>query len=74
MFQLIDECSDQRARFVRVFPPRVNDLRERLRRLGNCSNRHAYAYDPNEVRAALDSLQQELDLTTAKLLRRGRHA
>ena len=70
MLQLIEE-TEQRARFIRVFPPRVNDLRARLRRLGNCSNRHAYAYNPNEVRSALDSLQQELDLTRAKLLRRG---
>ena len=69
MFRLVDE---RRARFERVFPSRVRDVRDRVRRLGNCANAQNYRYEGREVLAELDGLQAELDFVRAKLLAGGR--
>lgn len=66
MFKLTDDDDERRARFRRVAPRRAEGLRDGLRRLGNCSNRHAYAYEPAEVKAMFDDLQRELDLSRTK--------
>lgn len=70
MFRLYDKDHDERRdRFQRVAPRRAGQLRDGFRRLGNCANRYAYAYEANEVRAMFDGLQRDLDLARAKFLR-----
>jgi hypothetical protein len=51
-------------RFVRVMERRTNETLERIRVLGNCSNRNTYSYSDDEVTAVFAQL--ELALRTAR--------
>ena len=39
----------KKDRFRRIFPPRVDKLRDQLRILGNCSNKHNYEWDSSQL-------------------------
>lgn len=53
------------ARFKRVFPPRVQKVRDSLRILSNCSTKNNYAWDQSQVRQVFGLLLREY-ISTAK--------
>jgi hypothetical protein len=56
----------KRDRFVRIAARRTQHVLERLRILGNCSNRGAYEYSPEDVEKIFNTIQEELGLTRRK--------
>lgn len=53
-------------RFVRLAIKRTNAVLEKLRVLGNCSNRGAYEYSNDEVEKMFAAISEELRLIKAK--------
>ena len=43
---------EKRARFARMFPARVDTLRDTLRKIANCSNKGNYDWDTDKVQEA----------------------
>ncbi len=55
----------KRERFARMFPSRVDTLRDTLRKISNCSNRTNYEWDRDKVQSAWILIAEEFT-TTAK--------
>jgi hypothetical protein len=55
----------KRDRFARMFPARVNALRDTLRKIANCSNKGNYEWDRDKVQNAWVLIAEEFT-TTAK--------
>lgn len=53
-------------RFVRLATKRANAVLEKLRVLGNCSNRSVYEYSEEEVNKIFSAIGRELNETKAK--------
>jgi len=53
------------ARFKRLAQPRANDILNRLRVLGNCSNKQAYRYTPEQVEKIFSAIEAEVQKTRA---------
>lgn len=51
---------EKRERFVRIAENRTNKILEQIRLLGNCSNKHNYDYDEEDVRKIFGVIEQEL--------------
>ena len=47
-------------RFKRIASQRTNDVLERLRILGNCSNRQTYAYNEKDVKAIFAAIEKKV--------------
>ncbi len=56
----------KKERFSRIFPSRVEKLRDQLRILGNCSNKTNYQWNEKQVTMAFALLMREY-ITIAKL-------
>ena len=56
----------KKERFSRIFPSRVEKLRDQLRILGNCSNKTNYQWNERQVTMAFALLMREY-ITIAKL-------
>lgn len=56
----------KRARFLRIAAKRTQHVLNRLRILGNCSNRGVYEFTPEEVERIFRAIQDELDATRRK--------
>ncbi len=56
----------KKERFSRIFPSRVEKLRDQLRILGNCSNKTNYQWNEKQVTLAFALLMREY-MTIAKL-------
>ena len=56
---------EKRARFARMFPARVDTLRDTLRKISNCSNRGNYDWDPEKVQKAWELIAEEFADTAA---------
>ena len=39
----------KKDRFSRIFPPRVEKIRDQMRVLGNCASKSSYEYDSNQI-------------------------
>lgn len=50
----------KRDRFVRIAARRTQHVMERLRILGNCSNRTVYEYTPEDVEKIFGAIQEEI--------------
>ena len=59
-------------RFVRVMERRTNETLERIRVLGNCSNRNTYSYSDDEVTAVFGELERALRTARARFKTRQR--
>jgi hypothetical protein len=46
---MTQSTKEKQERFRRIFPPRVDKLRDQLRILGHCSNKGNYEWDPNQL-------------------------
>jgi hypothetical protein len=56
----------KREAFKRLAERRTNAAMDRIRVIGNLSNRNAYEYSDEDVRAIFAALEQELKVTRAK--------
>ena len=57
---------EKRDRFARIFPNRIDKLRDGLRIAGNCSNTSNYAWDPSKIQLLFVLLFKEF-IATAEL-------
>ncbi len=55
-------------RFKRVASKRTNDILERIRILGNCSNKSSYEYTEEEVNKIFSEIDKQLKFIKAKFL------
>lgn len=55
-------------RFKRVASKRTNEILEKIRILGNCSNKSSYEYAEEEVNKIFSEIDKQLKLTKAKFL------
>jgi len=62
----MEETKDER--FKRIAAKRTNDVLEKIRILGNCSNRSSYKYTSEEINKIFSELEKQLKLTKARFL------
>jgi len=55
-------------RFKRIAAKRTNDILEKIRILGNCSNKSSYEYTEEEVNKIFSEIEKYLKLTRARFL------
>ncbi len=55
-------------RFKRIATKRTNDVLEKIRILGNCSNKSSYEYTAEEINKIISEIDRQLRLTKAKFL------
>ena len=55
-------------RFKRIASKRTNDILEKIRILGNCSNKSSYEYGEEEINKIFSEIDKQLKLTKAKFL------
>jgi hypothetical protein len=55
-------------RFKRVASKRTNGILEKIRILGNCSNKSSYEYTEEEVNKIFSEIDKQLKLTKSKFL------
>ena len=51
----------KRSRFSRIFPARVDKIRDQLRILGNCSSKSSYEWDEGQIERFFAYILQELE-------------
>lgn len=56
----------RKERFRRLAGKRTNDVLQRIRILGNCSNRSSYDYTEVEVNKIFSAIEKELRATKAR--------
>lgn len=62
----MEETKDER--FKRIAAKRTNDVLEKIRILGNCSNRSSYKYTTEEINKIFSELDKQLKFTKARFL------
>ena len=55
-------------RFRRIAAKRTNDILEKIRILGNCSNKSSYEYTEEEINKIFSEIDRQLKLAKAKFL------
>lgn len=60
------EQEHQKDRFKRLASLRTNTVLKRLKVLGNCSNRHIYEYDEQDVNKIFSEIEKRVKETKAK--------
>lgn len=55
-------------RFKRIAAKRTNDILEKIRILGNCSNKSSYEYTEEEINKIFSELDKQLKMTKGKFL------
>lgn len=55
-------------RFKRVAGKRTNDVLDKIRLLGNCSNKNTYEYSKEEVNKIYNEIEKNLKITKLKYL------
>lgn len=60
-------------KFKRVAVRRANDLLERIRILGNCSNKATYEYEPEEIGKIFTELEKALRACRARYKAQSQH-
>lgn len=58
--------SQKQERFKRLATKRTNSILERLRVLGNCSNRNVYDYTEQEINKIFSAIDRQIKETKAK--------
>lgn len=58
----------RRDRFKRIAAKRTNDILEKVRILGNCSNKSSYEYAEEDVNKIFSEIDKQLKFTKAKFL------
>jgi len=62
------EKETKNKRFKRIATKRTNEILEKVRILGNCSNRSSYEFTEEEVSKIFTEIERLLKLTKAKFL------
>ncbi|MEK6690412.1 MAG: hypothetical protein AABY78_03805 [Nitrospirota bacterium] len=62
------EQESRHERFKRIASKRTNDILEKIRILGNCSNKSSYEYTEEEINKIFSEIDKQLKLTKAKFL------
>jgi hypothetical protein len=62
------EQETRHERFKRVASKRTNEILEKIRILGNCSNKSSYEYTEEEVNKIFSEIDKQLKMTKAKFL------
>lgn len=60
-------------RFKRLATKRANDVLERIRILGNLSNKSAYEYTDEEIKRIFSSIDEQLRASKARFIRTKRY-
>lgn len=66
------EQESRNERFKRIAAKRTNDILEKIRILGNCSNKSSYEYTEDEVNKIFSEIDKQSKLIKAKFLARKR--
>ena len=59
---------NKNERFKRIATKRTNEILEKIRILGNCSNKSSYEYSEEEINKIFSEIDKQLRLTKAKFL------
>lgn len=62
------EKENRHERFKRLATKRTNEILEKIRILGNCSNKSSYEYTEEEINKIFSEIEKQLKLTKAKFL------
>ena len=62
----MNETENRKQRFTRVATKRTNDILERIRILGNCSNKSSYEYSQEEINKIFGTIERALRETKAR--------
>ena len=62
------EEETRNERFKRIASKRTNEILEKIRILGNCSNKSSYEYTDEEINKIFSEIEKQLKLTKAKFL------
>lgn len=62
------EQESRHERFKRIASKRTNDILEKIRILGNCSNKSSYEYTEEEINKIFSEIDKQLKLTKARFL------
>lgn len=62
--------SSRRERFMNVAEARTQAILNRIRILGNCSNKSLYEYYPEEIDKIFRAIQEQLNLTKIKFTKK----
>lgn len=62
------EKETRHERFKRIAAKRTNEILEKIRILGNCSNKSSYEYTEEEINKIYSEIDKQLKLTKAKFL------
>jgi len=62
------EKETRHERFKRLASKRTNEILEKIRILGNCSNKSSYEYTEEEINKIFSEIEKQLKLTKAKFL------
>lgn len=60
----------RRERFKRVAARRTNEILNKIRILGNCSNKSSYSYSDEDVQKIFSVIEKELRFVKAKFTNR----
>lgn len=60
--------TSKRERFLSVAESRTNAILEKIRVLGNCSNRSLYEYSKDEIDKIFKAIQEKLSETKARFV------
>lgn len=63
-----EKQESRHERFKRIAAKRTNEILEKIRILGNCSNKSSYEYTEEEVNKIFSEIEKQLKLTKAKFL------
>jgi len=62
------EKETKNERFKRIATKRTNEILEKIRILGNCSNKSSYEYTEEEINKIFSEIEKQLKFTKAKFL------
>ena len=62
------EKESRHERFKRLASKRTNEILEKIRILGNCSNKSSYEYTEEKINKIFSEIDKQLKLTKAKFL------
>ncbi len=68
IYSISMEQESRHERFKRIAAKRTNEILEKIRILGNCSNKSSYEYTEEEVNKIFSEIDKMSKLTKAKFL------
>lgn len=63
-----EDVESKSQRFRRVAVKRTNDILDKIRILGNCSNKSTYEYSEDEINKIFSEIEKHLKLAKSKFL------